>query len=223
MPKTLALLHTGQVVIPMFDELCRELLPGVRIFHFLDESLIKNTVAAGKMEKASIRQIMAHIQSARDAGADALLLTCSSVGKAIDIARQLFDFPLLRVDEPMAQEAIRIGQRIGVLATLRTTLEPTTQLLKDTAAALGQDREIIPTLCEGAYDAVTSGNPARHDQLVAESLTALVPRVDAIVLAQASMARVVRQIPPEAITVPVLSSPRSGVERARDILLGTQA
>lgn len=223
MPKTLALLHTGQVVIPTFDELCRELLPEVRVFHLLDESLIKNTIAAGKMEKTTIRQIIAHIQSARDAGADAVLLTCSSVGKAVDVARQLFDFPVLRVDEPMAEEAIRIGKRIGVLATIRTTLEPTMQLLKDTAVALAKDCEIIPALCEGAYDAVTSGNPARHDQLVSESLTALVPRVDAIVLAQASMARILRQIPPGAITVPVLSSPRSGVERVRDILLGTQA
>lgn len=220
MPKTLALIHTGRVVIPTFDDLCRELLPGIRFFHLLDESLIKNTIAAGKLEKTTVRRILAYIQSAREAGADAVLLTCSSVGAAIDTARQAFDFPVLRVDEPMAEQAVRIGRRIGVLATLRTTLEPTANLVRDTARALGEERRILPALCEGAYDAVTSGDAARHDQLVSESLTRLAAQVDAIVLAQASMARVLQQIPKGEITVPVLTSPRSGVESARDVLLG---
>lgn len=222
MPKTLFLIHTGRVVIPTFDDLCRELLPGVRVFHFLDESLIKNTIAAGALEKTTIRRMIAYIQSGRDAGADAVLLTCSSLGAAVTVARQIFDFPVLRVDEPMAEQAVCIGRRIGVLATLRTTLEPTTDLVRETARRLGQDREIIPAFCEGAYDAVNAGDTARHDQFVSETLARLLPRVDIVVLAQASMARVLQQLPMQAITAPVLTSPRSGIERARDVLLGKE-
>src|ERR1017187_7575565 len=102
MPKTLFLIHTGRVVIPAFDQLCGELLPEVRVFHMLDESLIKNTIAAGRLESATIRRIVTYIQCGRDAGADAVLLTCSSVGASVDVARQLYDFPILRVDESMA-------------------------------------------------------------------------------------------------------------------------
>jgi Asp/Glu/hydantoin racemase len=219
MPKTLFLIHTGRVVIPAFDDLCRELLPSVRVFHMLDESLIKNTIAAGRLERTTIRRIIGYVQSAREGGADAVLLTCSSVGAAVEVARRLHDFPVLRVDEPMAEEAVHAGKRIGVLATLRTTLEPTTELVEATARTLGYERTIVPALCEGAYEAVTAGDTVRHDQLLSASLLALLPKVDVLVLAQASMARVVEQLPKTAITAPILTSPRSGVERARDVLL----
>jgi hypothetical protein len=44
--------------------------------------------------------------------------------------------------------------------------------------------------------------------------------VDLIVLAQASMARVVDALPPGLLKVPVFSSPALAVERARDALAG---
>jgi len=223
MSKTLFLIHTGRGVIEAFDDLCRELLPGVRVFHMLDESLIKNTIAAGKLETTTIRRIVGYIQSGREGGADAVLLTCSSVGAAVEVARLLYDFPVLRVDEPMAEEAVGMGKRIGVLATLRTTLEPTTNLIKATARRLGREPAVIPALCEGAYEAVTAGDTVRHDRLLSASMAALLPEVDVLVLAQASMARVVAQLPKSAITAPILTSPRSGVGRARDVLLGSGA
>ncbi len=220
MPKTLALLHTTTVVVPVFADLCRELLPGLHTFHIVDESLLRNTMDAGRLEPVTVRRAAGYIQSAREAGADAVLVTCSSIGPVVDVARRLFDFPVLRVDEPMAEQAVRTGRRIGVLATISTTLDPTAQLLRETALRLGETRDIEAVLCRGAYEAVASGDAAAHDRIVAAHLTALAARVDVVVLAQASMARVVRQMPPGQTPVPVLSSPRAAVERAREILAG---
>jgi hypothetical protein len=42
--------------------------------------------------------------------------------------------------------------------------------------------------------------------------------VDVVILAQASMARVVKAMPNGALSVPVLSSPELAVQSARDIL-----
>ena len=80
MAKTLALIHTTPVLIAGFTDLCKELLPGVSTFHIVDESLIKNTIQAGRLEKRTIRRLVNHVESAGEAGADAVLVTCSSIG-----------------------------------------------------------------------------------------------------------------------------------------------
>ena len=218
MKRQLTLLHTGAMLIPDFAALAKELLPGVIVRHQLDETLIQNTIAAGQLEKATIRRLIKEIECAREGGADVVMVTCSSLGPAITLARQVFEFPILRVDEAMAGEAVRTGRRIGVLATLATTLQPTCELVRETAAARQRECEIVTGLCPGAFEAVTNGNGARHDELVTAGLLELAARVDVVVLAQASMARVAARIEPGRVAVPVLSSPRSGMEHARQVL-----
>jgi Asp/Glu/hydantoin racemase len=222
MPQTLALLHTSHVLIPMFSELCEQMIPDLAIFHTVDESLIKNTVAAQSLAKATVRRVLALIQNARDAGADAVLVTCSSIGPAVPVAREVFDFPVLRVDEAMAEEAVRQGARIGVMATLRTTLEPTVALLRETAAAQSRRIDVVPCLCDGAFDAVIAGDNETHDHIVTAALARLIHTVDVVVLAQASMAGVVERIPRDVRTKPVLSSPGLAIARAREVLFAAR-
>jgi len=124
LPVKLALIHTSPTLTPLFGELCAKWMPEVKIFHMVDESLIKNTVEAGSLQKLTTRRLIAMVESAGLAGADAVLVTCSSIGEAVTAAQPLFDFPVLRVDEAMAEAAVARGRRIGVLATLRTTSSP---------------------------------------------------------------------------------------------------
>lgn len=215
---TLALIHTSPVLVPMFNALAARMLPGVRVFHQVDESLIANTIRAGRLEKPTIRRIANQIDSARQAGADAVLLTCSSIGAAVPVARQLFDFPILRIDERLAAEAVAAGTRIGILATLRTTLEPTVAIIRDTAAELSHQPVITAHLCEGAFEAVIAGDIATHDKAVAAGLETLAQANDVIVLAQASMARVVDSLGDALPKLPILSSPALAMEEARQIL-----
>jgi Asp/Glu/hydantoin racemase len=216
--QTLALLHTSPTLSPMFNELTARILPGVRVLHFVDESLIKNTIAAGRLEKPTMRRLIDLVGSTFDAGADATLVTCSSIGPAVDMAARLHDRPVLRVDRPMAEQALATGSRIGVLATLSTTLKPTADLVRTVAAERGTPVEITEYLCEGAFEAVMAGDAATHDRIVGDGLMKAMQGVDAIVLAQASMARVLTTLPAGAVTVPVFSSPELGVTRARDVL-----
>jgi Asp/Glu/hydantoin racemase len=218
MSQTLALIHTSPVLVPSFTALCARHLRDAPVFHMVDESLIKDTIAAGFLRKPTIRRLVAHIDSAAQAGAGAVLVTCSSIGEGVRVARSLFDFPVLRIDEPMAEQAVEIGPRIGVLATLQTTLTPTVRLLQETADAKGYCREVVSRLCEGAFGAVLSGDVATHDRMVREALAELCGTVDVVVLAQASMARVVAELPPEDQKVPILSSPELAVARAAEVL-----
>lgn len=213
----LAFLHTSHVLIPLFSKLASDIMPEVQVFHLTDESLIKNTIAAGELTRTTTRRLVNMIESAHDAGADAVMVTCSSIGPGVSVARMLFDFPVLRVDEPMALEAVRIGGRVGVAATLRTTLEPTIALVEQTAAKENRDVDIVPSLAEGAFEAVIAGNVERHDALLIESLNNLRSSADVIVLAQASMARVIPQLAANG-GPPILSSPELAVRHAHGLM-----
>lgn len=216
--QTLALIHTSPTLTPLFTDLCTRQMPDVRIFHMVDESLIKETVRVGSLQKLTIRRLIAMIESAAGGGADAVMVTCSSIGEGVSLAQKIFDFPIIRVDEAMAEAAIQSGSRLGVLATLRTTLEPTSALLRTKAARANKPVELVECLCNGAFEAVLSGDTATHDRIVGSALVNEMASVDAVVLAQASMARVVNAMPPDAVKVPVFSSPELAVRRAHDVL-----
>lgn len=215
---TLGLVHNSPVLAPIFNEIAARLMPDVRLLHFVDESTIKNTIAAGHLQKATMRQVIRLVGSTFDAGCDVALVTCSSIGRAVDMAAELYEQQVLRVDLPMAEKAVALGSKIGVLATLQTTLKPTVELVRRVADAQGKHVEIVEHVCPGAFEAVMAGDGATHDRIVTEGLTEAMKGMDAIVLAQASMARVVAALPEGAVTAPVLASPELGMERARDIL-----
>ena len=217
-PKTLGLVHTSATLVPVFGQLCKEKLPGVSVFNIVDDSLVKGIMAAGSLTAPISRRVAGYIESAELAGADCILVTCSSIGPAVEAAAKLTGVPVLRVDQPMADEAVKMGKRIGVIATLRTTLEPTADLIARRAAAAGKAIELTSRLCEGAFDALMSGNAAEHDAKVASVLKELSGRVDVVVLAQASMARVVEALSPQDKPVPILSSPRSAMEHLAELV-----
>lgn len=215
---TLALIHTGTFLPAVFTELCREVMPDVEVFNIVDESLIKNTIAANKLTPQTSRRLIEYLKSAEEAGADAILVTCSSIGPAVEAAQPFLNIPVLRVDVPLADQAIRLGQRIGVVATLPTTLEPTVALIQRQAALQGKEVHVISTLCPGAFQAVAAGDTATHDRLVIAGIRELMPQVDVIVLAQASMARAANAIPEAERSAPILSSPRLAVAAAHKVI-----
>ncbi len=205
--KTLGLIHTSATLVPLFAELCNKYLPNLKVFNIVDDSLIKNTIACGELTASTSRRVVNYAGSAEEAGADYILFTCSSIGPAVEAAAALTGVPVLRVDQPMADIAVQTGKRIGVIATLSTTLEPTSDLVRRRAVAAGKEMELVPVLCEGAFDALMSGDAATHDAKVGAALKQLSKRVDVILLAQASMARVVDTLDEADRQIPILASP----------------
>jgi Asp/Glu/hydantoin racemase len=211
---TIAFVHTVLTLAPTFDALADELVPDAERFHIADESLLGVTRRTGSLTPATRRRVLGYVESAADAGADLIVVTCSSIGPAVDASHEFVDVPVLRIDEPMADEAVRIGSRVGVLATLSTTLEPTAELVR----RRGNGVDVVPRVCDGAFDALRTGDLERHDSLIREGLRETAKDVDVVVLAQASMARVTDALPAEEKTVPVLSSPRLGMQRVAELV-----
>jgi len=216
--KTLGLVHTSATLVPVFAQLCKEKLPGVNVFNIADDSLVKGIMTAGSLTPTIARRVAGYLESAELAGADYILVTCSSIGPAVEAAAKSRGVPVLRVDQPMADQAVATGKRIGVIATLRTTLEPTTDLIRRRAENAGKKIELTSKLCEGAFEALMNGQAAAHDAKVAAALKELSQAVDVIVLAQASMARVVDTLAPEDKRVPILASPGIAMDYLATVL-----
>src|SRR5215470_4852358 len=115
--KRLGLIHTSATLVPIFQQLCKAKLPGVETFNIVDDSLIKDVIRRGELTPKTARRVVEHVASAENAGADYILVTCSSIGRAVETAASLASVPVLRVDQPMADQAIQSANKIGVLAT----------------------------------------------------------------------------------------------------------
>ncbi len=212
----LALLHTGAVNIPTFAALAKEYWGDTEVMNLLDDKIVADLRSDASSASVPGR-LIALAQVAAAAGADAVMLTCSSISGLAAATALAAGIPVLRVDEAMADEAARIGSggRIAVIATLSTTLVPTVALIRERLELADGSAEFEEVLVEGAFEAVVSGDRARHDALVQEAIRGAAARVDVVVLAQASMLSAAGGID---VAVPVLSSPELGARRAAEVL-----
>lgn len=210
-------LHTVPALAGVFEGSIEKAAPGIRLVHVADPWLLSTAIETGVTDEVR-RRVAEHVRYLAADGAEAVLVTCSSIGEAAEEAAATVDVPVLRVDAPMAQEAVRVaddaGRRLGrpgriaVLATLAATLGPTGRLIQRSVDAAGSDATVTASVVEGAVAARESGDAGRHDRLIAEAVAVAADGADVVVLAQASMAQAIgdgRQ------PVPVLTSPQSGV------------
>jgi Asp/Glu/hydantoin racemase len=216
--KTLALVHTSATLVPVFAQLCKAKLPHVDTFNIVDDSLVRAIGARGSLTADIARRVESYITSAEAGGADYILVTCSSIGPAVEASAPFSGVPVLRVDQPMADQAVKTGRRVGVIATLPTTLVPTVDLVRRRAALVGATVEVTSRLCEGAFEALMAGDAAKHDEVVAAALREFSTQVDVILLAQASMARVVETLNAQDRRVPILASPAIAIDHLATIL-----
>ena len=214
----LVLIHTISPLLAVFNKLAEELLPDVQLTHILDEPLLQRIRQRGHGAPEDSARLRTHVLIAEQVGADVILVTCSAVSPYVDDVRSEVAIPVVKIDEAMIEEAVATGGRIGVVATNETTLEPTSRLLRSAADIAGKDIETELVLVEHALSAVLSGDGATHDTLVKRAVLELSQRVDVVVLAQASMARVLDVLPKSERRVGVLSSPHLALGRVHQLL-----
>lgn len=212
--KKVVAIYTGHGLMENVRAMFQEQIPDCRLVNIIDDSLIADVIENNAVKPGVTRRLIQYYQTAADMGADVIFNTCSSVGDLVAVGQKLVDVPIVRIDEPMAREAVNNYQKIGVIATLPTTLEPTVRLLKEQAALLGKEVSVVNGLADGAYQALVSGKPEEHDQRILDVAQKLAGEVDAIVLAQGSMARMEQKLA-EMTGIPVLSSISRGVQAVK--------
>ncbi|HMQ32349.1 MAG TPA: aspartate/glutamate racemase family protein [Chloroflexaceae bacterium] len=213
----LAIIHTTTATVELLRSLAAELLPEVAVVNIVDDSILPRLAANGGDLSAVAPRVLQYARFAEEGGADVILEACSSIGELVEEARRSVRTPVVRIDEAMAERAIARGPRVGVAATLATTLAPTCRLLERQAAQSGLPISLRTALVDDAYRRLMAGDREGHDAALAAALAELAPSVDCVVLAQASMARVLPALPEEQ-RAKFLTSPRLAMERVRDVL-----
>jgi aspartate/glutamate racemase len=216
--RTVFIVHTSSVSVNDLSSLFSELDPSISVNNIVDDSLLPEVLANGGVTEGVKGRLTGYYEAAEAAGADLVFNQCSSVGDVADLGAGRVTVPLVRVDRPMAERACELGSRIGVVATLATTMAPTCRLIRAVAEEQGKEVEITEQLCEGAFDVLRSGDRERHNAMVIADIKALAGQVDVIVCAQGSMVALLDELSEGDVPVPVLTSPRSGVERAIETL-----
>ncbi len=112
--------------------------------------------------------------------------------------------------EALEALAVELGERITVVATVRSTLGPSVRLVKRAAAEAGKTVTVQELLVDGALDVlVKQGDRDLHYKMVLDAIAAAEKTSDVIVSAQGSVAILEPQL--TKLAKPILTSPQSGV------------
>ena len=219
MVPSLVLVHTIPGLVDLFAEWCRELLPELRALHVLDEPMLERIKLRGSAAAEDDERLAEHVALAQAIGAAGVLVTCSTVSLSVESIRDRFSIPVFAIDDRMASEAVAAGIRIAVVATAPTTLEPSRTLLEAAAARAGHPITVSLRMVDGALAALVAGDGGTHDRLVEQAIVESAARADVVVLAQASMARVLGAMADRPLAIPVLASPHLALAEVRRVLV----
>ena len=150
-------------------------------------------------------------------GADVILNACSSVGEITDSVQAFSKFsgiPIIRIDEEMCREAVLRGKKIGVMATLSSTLNPTKNTILRIARETNKRVEVVECLIDGAFGL----NQDEFKSKMLENALKMSDKVDVILFAQGSMAYCENLIH-EKCNKLVVSSPRFGAKAVKEALI----
>lgn len=211
-----AIFHTSAATLGLFQNLTARIMPDVEIMHIVEDAMIRDVMKNGGPTPAINARIAAYVQSAERAGCSIFMTACSSIGASVEACQFLTSMPVTRIDAAMVASAIEQGPRVAVLATVETTLKPTLEFIGRRAREAGKALDIQPNLMAEAFTALLAGDHATHDGIVSAGLREALVNADVVVLAQASMARVMESMAKPS--VPVLTSPESGIVRLKDMV-----
>lgn len=187
------------------------------LLSYEDPSILAEVREHGYVTPNAATRLLAMYLKAASDGVCAILNICSSVGEVADCAQDMANYiglPIVRIDSDMCKDAVRKGTRIGVLATLPTTLEPTKNTIKRAARELGRPVTLIDGLIDGAFGL----NQEQFKKLLLQKAGEIQEQADVILLCQGSMAYC-EELLAQTYHKPVLSSPRYGAIALKNALI----
>ena len=216
--KTLGIIHAALISSKSVQPFIDEIIPEVTVVHHVDDTIQNSNFACepGTIPKENYFKFASYAYYLEKAGVDMIMLACSTFNRAVEFARPMINIPLLQIDRPMMDLAVQQGKKIGLLATLPSTVPSSERLLKLAAEEAGKKIEINTVLCSEAFEEIKKGNVSRHNELLLSEIEHLSKKVDIIVMAQVSMSALEPML--AATSVPVYNSGRTGFLRVREIL-----
>ena len=216
--KKLGIIHAALITTRAVQKYLDEIVPEVEVVHWVDDT-IQNTnfaCAPGIIPPKNYAKFTQAALSQQEYGVDLILLACSTFNRAVEYARPMLATPLLQIDRPMMDLAVQQGSRIGLLATVPTTVPASERLLRVAAEDAGRTIAIKTSLCSDAFAALKAGHTEKHNELLLAEIERLGGEVDAIVLAQLSMSALEPRL--TSTKIPVYNSGRTAFTHIRRFL-----
>jgi hypothetical protein len=208
MPRV-ALIHAVAVAVDPVKQAFAELWPDADTVNILDDSLSGDRARDAELTAGMHGRIGLLGDYALSIGSDAVLFTCSAFGGAIEALARRVGPPVLKPNEAMFDDALAMGNRIGMLATFAPSVVGMEAEFEEQRRAGGSQATLETVLVEGALDALKGGDAKTHNERVAAAVDQL-GEVDAVMLAHFSTSRAFAAVSGRT-TKPVLTSPRSAV------------
>lgn len=204
-----ALIHAVTVAVDPVKAAFAELWPDADTVNILDDSLSGDRARDADLTATMHNRIGSLGDYALSTGCEAVLFTCSAFGGAIEALARRVKAPVLKPNEAMFDDALSMGNRIGMLATFGPSVTGMEAEFEEQRRARGSQATLKTVLVEGAIDALKGGDAKTHNELVAGAVSQL-GDVDAVMLAHFSTSRAFAAVS-ERAKKPVLTSPRSAV------------
>ena len=218
--KTIGIIHAIHLTIRAMQPFLERYIPDVEVMHFCDDTIQRDNLAAsvGVIPKHNYFRFAQYAHNLQESGVELILLACSTFNYAAELARPMIDIPILQIDRPMMELAVMQGKRVGLLATLASTVPSSERLLRIVAAEKNRPVEITTVLRPEAFAAVSKGDTETHNRILLEEIDKLSSKVDSIVMAQLSMSALAPHLGKTA--VPVYNSGTTGFGYIREKLYG---
>ena len=215
--KSIAIVQTSAVSSNELKSLCSEILPGVKVHQIIDDSLIAEVNANNGPTIGVRRRLYNYYLQAESLGVDLILNQCSSVGEVADLIKPFVNIPVIKIDEAMARKAVSMGKKIAMIATVATTVGPSSRLILQMAKEAGKEIELdIHLVKDAMMILIEKGDVETRNRMVIGEVQKAAETNDVIVLAQGSMTVLLPLL--KDIEKPVLSSPRLGVCYVKEVL-----
>ena len=196
--KKVGVIHTTPATLQSTAKLIKDNISDIQVMNILDDTILADMAAEHNIDYVKERWTV-YAKTLAEMGADAVLSACSTVGPFAEECNEKMDIPVLRIDEAMAEEAVKMGNKITVIATFKPTLAPKTILIDE------------------AYKELNAGNQKKHNELIISKVKEEIDKADVIVLAQASMAAALADCK-ELDLSRILTSPLLGILKLKSIL-----
>lgn len=181
---------------------------GLEINNIMDDTLLTKTIENGGVSSMVASLMYSYAMAAQMSGADGILVTCTSVNRATKLIRPFLNIPILNIEEPVAEAALKKGGKIGILGTVPSSPPAMEQAIITKAQEMGKEFDVVKVVAYGAYDCLLKGDRETHDMLIKECLGQLVKEVDVVVFSQISMSLLEH----ENYSVPIYKIGKSGFE-----------
>lgn len=212
----IVLLHATPVAVDPVKDAFAELWPEPELVNLLDDSLSPDRARTEELTAELTERFVRLGHYAHATGADAILVTCSAFGPAIEKMADELPIPVLKPNEAMFRAAVDQGRNIAMVATFQPAVITMEAEFQDYVTQTGSLAQLTTIVVPDAMTALRAGDVETHNRLIAERAADLAD-FDIIMLAHFSTSRAASALTGR-VSVPILSAPGAAVLRLRDLL-----